>query len=104
MDGLAKDESFRPKNIGYPDEFKKLIVEESGESLKMKVIKTDNTVAYNENIKKADEFLNQKKYEDAKSLYEKALVLKPGEEYPKNKIDKINSVLNSIEELHNKTF
>ena len=104
MDGLAKDEFFRPKNIGYPDEFKKLIVEESGKSLKMKDIKTDNTVAYNENIKKADELLNQKKYEDAKSLYEKALVLKPGEEYPKNKIDKINSVLNSIEELHNKTF
>lgn len=104
MDGLAKDEFFRPKNIGYPDEFKKLIVEESGKSFKMKEIITDNTVAYNENIKKADEFLNQKKYEDAKSFYEKALVLKPGENYPKNKIEKINSILSSIDELHNKTF
>lgn len=104
MDGLAKDEFFRPKNIGYPDEFKKLIVEESGESLKMKNITTDNTIAYKENIKKADEFLNQKKYEDAKSFYEKALALKPGEEYLKNKIDKINSILGTIEELHKNTF
>ncbi len=104
MDGLAKDEFFRPKNIGYPNEFKKLIVEESGESLKMKNITTDNIVAYNENIKKADDFLNQKKYEDAKSFYEKALALKPGEEYLKNKIDKINSILSTIEELHKNTF
>ncbi len=31
--------------------------------LKMKTIFTDQTVAYNENIKKADELLNEKKYE-----------------------------------------
>ncbi len=82
MDGLAKDEFFKPKNIGYSDEFKKMIVEESGESLKMKTIVTDHTVEYNENIKKADELLKEKKYEEAKSLYEKALTLKPNEEYP----------------------
>lgn len=104
MDGLAKDEFFKPKNIGYSDEFKKMIVEESGESLKMKTIVTDHTVEYNENIKKADELLKEKKYEEAKSLYEKALSLKPNEEYPKNNIEKIKSILSSIEELHNKTF
>jgi len=104
MDGLAKDEFFKPKNIGYSDEFKKMIVEESGESLKMKTILTDHTVEYNENIKKADELLKEKKYEEAKSLYEKALTLKPNEEYPKNNIEKIKSILSSIEELHNKTF
>lgn len=104
MDGLAKDEFFKPKNIGYSDEFKKMIVEESGESLKMKTIVTDHTVEYNENIKKADELLKDKKYEEAKSLYEKALSLKPNEEYPKNNIEKIKSILSSIEELHNKTF
>lgn len=104
MDGVAKTEFFKPKNIGYPDEFKKMIVEESGDKLKMKEIFTDHTVAYNESIKKADELLNQKKYADAKSLYEKALTFKPSEEYPKNKIEKINSILSSIEELHKNTF
>ncbi len=104
MDGAAKTEFFKPKNIGYPDEFKKLIVQESGESLKMKEIKKDNSIDYEVSIKKADEFLIQKKYEDAKSFYEKALTLKPDEDYPKNRIDKINSLLDSIKELHNKTF
>ena len=73
MDGVAKNEFFKPKNIGYPEEFKKIIVEESGESLKMKNIVTDQTVAYNENIKKADELIDEKKYVEAKSFYEKAL-------------------------------
>ncbi|KAB2846824.1 MAG: dipeptidase, partial [Ignavibacterium sp.] len=43
MDGVAKTEFFRPKNIGYPDEFKRMIAEESGETLKMKQIFTDHT-------------------------------------------------------------
>ncbi len=45
MDGISKNEFFKPKNIGYPDEFKKMIVEESGENLKMKKIEIDQTVA-----------------------------------------------------------
>jgi dipeptidase len=104
MDGLSKTEFFKPKNIGYSDEVKKMIVDESGESLKMKTILTDQTYSYNENIKEADELLKEKKYEEAKSLYEKALEIKPNENYPKEKIDKINSILSSIEELHKNTF
>jgi hypothetical protein len=104
MDGISKDESFRPKNIGYPDEFKKMIVEESGDDLKMKNIVADQTVAYNEYIRKADELLGEKEYSEAKSYYEKALKFKPNEEYSKIKIEKINSILKAIEELHKSTF
>ena len=104
MDGTSKDESFKPKNIGYPDEFKKMIIEESGDKLKMKTIVTDQTVAYSENIKKANELLGGKKYSEAKEIFEKALTIKPSETYPKEKIDKINSILKAIEELHKSTF
>jgi dipeptidase len=104
MDGLSKTELFKPKNIGYPEEFKKLIVEESGDALKMKTLTTDQTAVYNENIKIADKLLNEKKYSEAKGYYEKALAIKPTETYPKEKIDKLNSILGTIEELHKKTF
>lgn len=104
MDGVGKTEFFRPKNIGYPSDFKKMIVEESGDALKMKNIFTDHTAAYNESIKRADELLYEKKYTDAKSLYEKALGFKPSEEYPKLRIEKINHLLETIEELHKNTF
>jgi dipeptidase len=104
MDGLSKTEFFKPKNIGYSDEVKKMIVEESGNDLKMKTIITDQSFAYNENIKKADELLNEKKYSEAKTFFEKALTIKPDEKYPKEKLEKINSILSSIEELHKQTF
>ena len=70
----------------------------------MESFSNDHTAEYNENIKKADELLKDKKYEEAKMLYEKALIIKPNEEYPKNIIEKIKSILSSIEELHKKTF
>jgi dipeptidase len=103
-DGAIKDEFYKTKNVGYPEEFRKMIVEESGDTFLMKTIVTDTFITYNENINKADELLNAKKYNEAKSFYEKALTLKPNEEYPKTKIEKIKSILNSIEELHKNTF
>ncbi len=104
MDGISKNELFKPKNIGYPDEFKKMIVEESGEKLKMKKTNVELQTSYTQNISKADELLSEKKYAEAKSYYEKALIIKPDENYAKIKIEKIESLLNTIEELHKSTF
>lgn len=104
MDGVVKSEFFKPKNIGYPEEFRKMMVEESGDTIKMKDIIVDQNAAYHDYIIKADELLSEKKYTDAKSFYEKALSLKPEDENLKSKIDKIKSILGSIEELHKSSF
>lgn len=104
IDGIAKNEFFKPKNIGYPDDFKKRIVEESGDKLKMKIINADQQITYNETITKADQLLSEMKYSEAKVYYEKALALQPEEDYPKTKIEKIKIILASIEELHRNTF
>jgi len=104
MDGVVKTEFFKPKNIGYPEEFKKMIVDESGEALKMKKIIIDQNASFNEYMIKGDEFLNEKKYDEAKLYYEKALGLKPDDENLKSKIDNIKSLLSSIEKLHKSTF
>ena len=42
---------------------------------------------YDEIIAKADKLLKDKKYDEAKSLYNQALTLKPNETYPKNQIE-----------------
>lgn len=104
MDGVVKNEFHNPKNVGYPDEFKKLIVAENGPYLKMRDVKKDMSSSYDETIKKADQLLADKKYSDAKSMYEKALSMKPGEVYPKSKIEKINTFLTSIDEMHKANF
>jgi tetratricopeptide (TPR) repeat protein len=49
--------------------------------------------AYNASITKADQFLAQKSYEDARSEYNNASMIKPSEQYPKNKVAEINNIL-----------
>jgi dipeptidase len=104
IDGVLKDEFYKPKNIGYSEEFKRRIVEESGNKLQMVDIVIDKELAYNENINKAEKLLNEKNYSGAKSYFQRALELKPGETYPRQKIEKINSVLTLIDEVHLNTF
>ncbi|MDI6767044.1 MAG: C69 family dipeptidase [Bacteroidota bacterium] len=104
MDGVVKDEYFKPKNVGYPDNFKKYIVQEAGGAIKMVKLPGADETAYKNNITEADKLLKEKKYEEAKKLYQKALDLKPSENYPKTQIEKITNLLSEIEELYKKNF
>jgi tetratricopeptide (TPR) repeat protein len=51
---------------------------------------------YKDLIDKADKLLADKSYEPAKTDYQDALALKPGETYPKGKIEEIDKVLAEI--------
>ncbi len=104
IDGISKTEEFKPKNIGYSDHFKRLMIEEAGDKIKMKEIHTDKDLAYDQYVSKAEKLVAEKKYQEAKTHYQKALELKPGEEQPKQKIEKIDSILGEIEQIHNSTF
>jgi dipeptidase len=104
IDGISKTEFFKPKNIGYPDHFKKRIVEESGDKFKVKKIVVDKELAYTEYVSKADQLLAERNYAEAKSNYLSALDLKPKETYPKQKIEQIESILSAIDQIHNGTF
>ncbi len=50
-------------------------------------------VGYKKAISSADAKLNSKNYEAAKAGYTAAMKLKPGEQYPKDQIQKIDAVL-----------
>lgn len=51
---------------------------------------------YQKIISKADEKYNNSDYENAKSLYQRALGLKPNDTYPKRKIEEIDARLNPV--------
>ncbi len=51
---------------------------------------------YQKFITDADNFLNTKKYDDAKNNYNQALGVKPNEQYPKDKLKEIENILAEI--------
>jgi dipeptidase len=104
MDGVVKDEYAKPINVGYPDEFKKRMVDESGDLLKIKRLPGEDQRTYSNNIKEADELLKEKKFTEAKALYEKASKTMPDEIYPKNQLEKLDKMINEIESLYKKSF
>ncbi|KUG26694.1 hypothetical protein ASZ90_003467 [hydrocarbon metagenome] len=104
IDGIAKTEFYRPKNIGYPDEFKKLIVDESGDRFKMKKLSVEVEEEYRAAFQKAEKLLHDKKYSEAKKAFEKVLEFKPADETAKKKISLIDEALAKIEEIHNEKF
>ena len=53
--------------------------------------------AYDQSIRTADQWLKDKKYELAKTAYQKALTIKAGEAYPKQKIGAIDKILVRLE-------
>jgi dipeptidase len=104
MDGVVKDEYFQPVNVGYPDAFKKLMVQEAGESIKMKKLPGSDTSAYQETVQKADGLVKEKKYSEARALYQRASEISPAAEWPRTRIREITTILNEIEDLHAKHF
>jgi hypothetical protein len=104
IDGVVKDENAKTTNVGYPEQFKKRIVDESGDWFKVKKIAGEDKRSYVEIIKEADNLLKERKYTEAKVLYDKGLKLMPDENYPKTQIEKINKMMSEIENLHKKNF
>jgi tetratricopeptide (TPR) repeat protein len=104
MDGVVKDEYANPKRVGYPEEFQRLIAQEGGDAIKVKKLQPDIDASYTDNMKKGDEYLESKDYQKALTHFNNALELKPSETEPIRKIEKINIVINSLDELHKSHF
>jgi tetratricopeptide (TPR) repeat protein len=49
--------------------------------------------AYNDAVKNGDMYLSLKKYDDAKTEYNKALLVRPAEVYPKSKLSEIENII-----------
>lgn len=104
MDGIVKNEFFKPINVGYPNEFKKLMVEKDGPSIKMKKLKVQLDEEFKDNVKSADKFIADKNYPQAKSQLKKALNIYPDDSGVKAKLEKVDKILAEIDSIHKQTF
>ncbi|MFC2133165.1 dipeptidase [Bacteroidota bacterium] len=105
-DFIEKDDNFKLNRIGYSEEIRKQMAEETGDFLKMKQVMTDGerNIQFNLAVERGDNALAAKDYDGAKEAYEAALELKVNAEYPKSQIEKINKFLESLEDLHTTQF
>lgn len=106
-DKLFGDKSYEQAKTGYQealsmipsDEYpKNKIVEIDkilGEKEKLKALEAQ----YNDFIANGDKLLAGKSFEQAKTLYNQALQLKPDEQYPKDKISEIDKALGDLAAL-----
>ena len=84
---LKKDETYPKQKLA---EIAKLEAEiKKAEEDKTKANEAQNK-QYNDLIAKADKLTADKKWEDAKKKYQEALIVKPGEKYPQQKIKEID--------------
>ncbi|MBN8547515.1 MAG: C69 family dipeptidase [Ignavibacteria bacterium] len=104
MDGVKKNEYFKTVNIGYPDDFKKQIVNESGDKLKVKKLPGEKEASIGDHINNAKDLIKKKDYVSAKSELESLLKLDPGNSWATAELKKVNDLLRAIEDLHNKNF
>lgn len=104
MDGIVKNEYFKPTNVGYSKEFKKLMVEVDGEKIKMKKLPGELERQYQEKLSRADALLKIKNFLEAKKVYEEALKLRSDETYPQKQIEKLDKLLSEIDNIHGKIF
>lgn len=104
IDGVVKNEFGKVVNVGYPEEFKRTMVELEGDKVRMKKLPTEIEAEVNDFLTKAQESLKAKNYQQAKEQLKKVLELRPDDMDVKRKLERVESILKEIEKLHQDKF
>ncbi len=104
IDGVVKNEFGKVVNVGYPEEFKRAMVELEGDKIRMKKLPSEIEAEVNDLLTKAHESLKAKNYQQAKDQLKKVLDLKPENIEAKTMLERVESILQEIEKLHQDKF
>jgi dipeptidase len=103
VDGIKKNEYHQPVNIGYPTDFRAAIVEVDGDRVRMKRLPIESEGEYKEHIARAEQFLKEKNYLQAKSSFEKALAIRNDADLSR-RVAKLDEFIQKLEGMHADTF
>lgn len=100
IDGVIKDEHSKPINAGYPEDFKRELVRNEGDKIKMKKLPSEIEAEVKDNFVKAEKSLNEKNYQQAKTHLVKILELRPNDEEAKTKLSIVEQIMKEIDKIH----
>ncbi len=92
IDGVSKDENFKPVNIGYPDEVKERIIRDDGARYRIKKILGQEKTDYEIYKNKLKKLLKEVKINEAEELLKKAVKDFPDDEFFKDTTEKIKKI------------
>jgi hypothetical protein len=101
MDGVVKDEYGKPINVGYPEAFKKVMVDENGSYLKMRKMPGEDDRTFAKLVIEAKESFKARNFTQCKELYIKALKIKPGDEKTTAELNKVEKILAELDKVYN---
>ena len=104
IDGVIKDELNKPINAGYPEDFKRTLVENEGDKFRMKKLPSEIEAEANALLAKAEESLKEKNYQQAKTHLTKVLELRPNDEDAKSMLDRVDQIIKEIDKIHQDKF
>lgn len=104
VDGVVKNEYGRPVNVGYPEEFRRTLVESEGDKIRMRKLPSEIEAELKDNLARAETSLKDKNYAQAKTHLQKVLAINPDDENIKSKLEKVKLIIKEIEKLHDNQF
>ncbi len=99
LDGNVKDKNGKVTHPGYPQEWYKLIVKNTGDHFKIKKMRTEIANSYSDNLKKGESSLKKGDLEKAIEYYKAALKIKPSDDYAKQRIKEVRGILKKVKEM-----
>lgn len=104
VDGVVKNEYGRPINVGYPEEFRRALVETEGDQIRMRKLPSEIEAEVKDNLTRAENSLKEKNYHQAKNYLQKVLTLRPDNDTAKLQLGKVEQIITEIEKLHKDKF
>lgn len=104
IDGVVKNEFGKVINVGYPEEFRRAIIEVEGDKIRMKKLPSEIEAEVNGLLEKSEESLKEKKYQQAKIQLKKVLELRPNDEKARTNLERVEEIIKEIDKLHEDKF
>ncbi|MEN8154236.1 MAG: C69 family dipeptidase [Acidobacteriota bacterium] len=99
LDGNVKNEDGKVTHPGYPKEWYKKIVKETGDHFKVKRMKSEVALYFENYMKRGDKELKNRKFTSALKAYEAALKLKPENSNLKKKIKAVKEMIKDVDAM-----
>ncbi|MEN8222246.1 MAG: C69 family dipeptidase [Acidobacteriota bacterium] len=99
LDGNVKDKDGKVTHPGYPKEWYKHIVKNTGDHFKVKKMRSEIEISFSNELKNGAEALEKNDLSKALKHYESALKIKPGNTFAIERAKKVKAIIKNVDDM-----